>query len=588
VIRIDPRRGTSVHARAIFVGGLGLLAGLQLVAACSSPSHTTAGASCTNGRRDGNEGGIDCGGSCPRDCATAPSPDAPTAMAANHVKDNGETDVDCGGLHAPKCSDGRGCNTHDDCASGMCPGDSKRCVPARPDDGVKNGGESDVDCGGTKAPRCALGKTCAADSDCDVACNYAKKCIDTRSCKPHLGGDTCGKDEIDMANPQHESCCRSLPVAGYSDRGHPDKTVYLDKYEITAGRIRAFIDAITARYEGKPNIRDWVANDTPEIWDREWNKFLPADSDGETIVIDRHLLGDVRPEPDLQPVPDTDQVQKTGLDFQFNGQLFVYLHGNNCSTHSPSAYGFPTFFYPPEILAKMGPDFPPRADGKTLVGTVVPASEHLEVKSMNCISNAMLAAFCHWDGGQLATDEVLDFVTGSPSSLGNNPGCGTQTGSENPPKSGAATSGGRCADLAKINATFDAGGELPLPNSPLNFNRYEYPFFAEGVGHDKAWEVSAPGRGSLAANGAQVDTVRISEGDEPWMDLAGNLNEVVLAMNGASFSGKFGLKYRGIGYSSARSELNTKPDWPGEGGLRRIERPEARAGFAGGRCMRFK
>jgi hypothetical protein len=31
-----------------------------------------------------------------------------------------------------------------------------------------------------------------------------------------------------------------------------------------------------------------------------------------------------------------------------------------------------------------------------------------------------------------------------------------------------------------------------------------------------------------------------------------------------------------------------KDDWEGEGGIRRIERPEAKAAFAGGRCMRFK
>ena len=119
-------------------------------------------------------------------------------------------------------------------------------------------------------------------------------------------------------------------------------------------------------------------------------------------------------------------------------------------------------------------------------------------------------------------------------------------------------------------------------------NNYEFPFFSETTTHDKAWEISAPGRGSVAANGEQVDLVRINPGDEPWMDLAGNLNEAVLTMNGATFTGKFGLKYRGIGYNSARSELNFKPDWPGEGGLRRIERPEAKAGFTGGRCMRFK
>ena len=41
---------------------------------------------------------------------------------------------------------------------------------------------------------------------------------------------------------QHESCCRTLAVPGYDDPAHPGKKVYLDKYEITAGRVRAFIE----------------------------------------------------------------------------------------------------------------------------------------------------------------------------------------------------------------------------------------------------------------------------------------------------------------------------------------------------------
>src|SRR5205814_10127925 len=105
--------------------------------------------------------------------------------------------------------------------------------------------------------------------------------------------------------------------------------------------------------------------------------------------------------------------------------------------------------------------------------------------------------------------------------------------------------------------------------------------------HDKAWEVAAPGRGSNAVGGEQIDLIGLHAGDEPWVDLAGNLQEVVLTTSGGRFTGKFGLKYRGLGFQSARSELNTKV-WPDEDGLRRLERPEARAAFAGGRCMRFE
>ncbi|MBX3187593.1 MAG: hypothetical protein KF819_11285 [Labilithrix sp.] len=460
--------------------------------------------------------------------------------------------------------------------------------PPRSDDGIQNGAETDVDCGGPSAPKCAEGKKCVADRDCNGACQYTGKCIATPSCKPHLGGDTCGPDEVGMPGANHESCCKTLPVAGFVDARHPDKTVYLDKYEITTGRVRAFLTAISAQYGGTPNIEDWVAKNPPAIWDASWNKFLPADADGKTIVVDRQLLGDPRGTwPGAPPVPATDEFRKTGTDFQFNGNLFVYLHGNNCSTHAPGAFGFPTFFYPAAVLAKMGPDFPPRADGIGPAGNTIPAREHLEVKSMNCITNALLQAFCHWDGGQLATSEVLDFVTDSPPELGNLPGCGAQIGDEDPPTSAASKTGGRCADLAAINAIYDAGATLPEPGSPLNAINYEFPYFLDSVTHDKAWEVAAPGRRTVHATGEAVDQVRIHAGDEPWMDLAGNLSEAVLTTQGGAFSGKFGLKFRGIGYQSSRSQLNSDPSWD-QRGIARLERAEAKGAFAGGRCMRFK
>lgn len=555
----------------LVASGFVLCAGLVLGPACGTSNqndHPTC-----NGRS---------AASCSGETAQVNTPN-------DGVKNDGETDIDCGGPRATKCAEGKSCAVNSDCTSRYCTPQTKTCAEPRSDDNAMNGLETDVDCGGANAPKCGVGKSCLVDSDCNGACTYANKCVDAPSCKPHLGGDTCGRSEVGETGAVHESCCRTLPVAGYTDPQHPGKAVYLDKYEITSGRVRAFINAISAMKGGKPNIRDWVVANPPAIWDNAWNKFLPSDFEAETTLVDRRLLGDRRGGADEPPIPAADQNQNVGVNFQFNGQLFVYLHGNNCSTHAPDSFGFPTFFYPPEVLAKTGPEtFPPRADGKTVAGAIIPASEHLEVKAMNCITNALLTAFCHWDGGQLATNDVLDFVTGSPKELGDMPGCGTQIGTENPPTTAAATKGGRCADLGLVNATFDAGGTLPVAGSPLNVNNYVYPFFPEGTYHDKAWEISAPGRGSLATGGEQVDMVRIHPGDEPWMDLAGNLSESVLTMDGSQFTGKFGLKYRGIGYQSARSELNIKNDWEGEGGLRRIERPEARGGFAGGRCMRFK
>ncbi len=455
-------------------------------------------------------------------------------------------------------------------------------------------GETDVGCGGGISPPCAVGKHCLLDRDCDVACNYAGVCVSAPSCKTHLGGDTCGLGEVGAAGAMHESCCRSLPIPGYADPSHPGKTTYLDKYEITAGRIRSWVAQMAAANAG--DIKGWVASHRPQIWDPAWEAYLPSGDEGGTLTIGRRLLGDPRPEdrgamgppgPGVILPPATDQVKNMGLNYQFGSEVYVDLHGSDCGTWVGS-YGFPTYFYPADILARNGQA--PRTNGVGLLGEPIAAQDLLDVKSMNCITNAMLAAFCAWDDGQLATGEALDFVTATPASLGNVSGCGVQYDNHGALLGnsfvGTVQTGGRCAPVALVNATFDAGDHLPVVGSPLNAHNYHYPDLGNQTS-DKAWEIAAPGRGSQAAfGGGQADVVRINAGDEPWMDLNGNVSEAALDMTGAMFTGNFALKYRGIGYGTARSDLNTTYI-KGETILR-LQRPEAKAAYTGGRCMRFR
>jgi hypothetical protein len=464
--------------------------------------------------------------------------------------------------------------------------------------GQKDGDETDVDCGGATAPKCTEGKSCNEDTDCEVACSYAKKCIGAKSCKPHLGGDTCGEGEVEEGPTGHESCCRTLPVAGFSDKLHPGKQVYLDKYEITAGRIRAWIEAMAMANGGEPNVKAWIAANKPAVWSDAWNEVLPEGFEGPTKIINRRLLGDPRPEdngwgvgPGVILPPPTDEPRNFGVNYQFNSEVYVDLHGMNCGTWK-GTYGFPTFYYPPDILARNSQVA--RSDGKTNNGQVIPAKDLLDVKAMNCIPNAMLAAFCAWDGGQLATDEVLDYVTSSPATYGYAvSGCGTQYDNhgdllkEPPDFSRTVQTGGTCRDVLHINATFDAGDALPKTgNHRLNEHHYWYPWLTGD--HDKSAQIAAPGRGSTAveAAGKAVDAIALKPGDEPWMDLAGNLSEIALDTNNGAFGGMFTAKLRGIGYGSSRSDLNVK-EVKGET-IRRVQRPEAKAAYFGGRCMRFK
>ena len=93
---------------------------------------------------------------------------------ADGVKNGDETDVDCGGTKAPACDDGKGCLVPEDCTSQVCDPASKTCSPPSPTDGVANGDETDVDCGGASAPKCTTGQGCKASADCDeVLCDAA-------------------------------------------------------------------------------------------------------------------------------------------------------------------------------------------------------------------------------------------------------------------------------------------------------------------------------------------------------------------------------------------------------------------------------
>jgi hypothetical protein len=63
------------------------------------------------------------------------------------------------------------CEDNLDCESGNCDGATLRCGPTTCETGVKDGLETDVDCGGFCTP-CALGQACLVNADCQSnACN---------------------------------------------------------------------------------------------------------------------------------------------------------------------------------------------------------------------------------------------------------------------------------------------------------------------------------------------------------------------------------------------------------------------------------
>jgi hypothetical protein len=88
-------------------------------------------------------------------------------MCQDTLKNGTETDVDCGGGQCGFCAKGKVCVTHADCGTAYCD-PQKVCAdrPAACMDRTKNGTETDVDCGGNECLRCGDGKACSIDDDC--------------------------------------------------------------------------------------------------------------------------------------------------------------------------------------------------------------------------------------------------------------------------------------------------------------------------------------------------------------------------------------------------------------------------------------
>jgi hypothetical protein len=133
-----------------------------------SPVQTAkpAGAACSS------NGGLECdgAGTCVQcllgsECASGVCTlgACQVASCADGVKNGTETDVDCGGICAP-CPDGRACLVGADCTSLTCTGQTCRAPTCN--DQVRNGTETDVDCGGGACPACAAGRVCAVNGDC--------------------------------------------------------------------------------------------------------------------------------------------------------------------------------------------------------------------------------------------------------------------------------------------------------------------------------------------------------------------------------------------------------------------------------------
>jgi hypothetical protein len=117
------------------------------------------------------------------------------------VQNGDESDVDCGGMDCAVCTAGDTCRTDTDCQSDVCTGgtcDAPTCF-----DGAQNGQETDVDCGGPDCGSCPSGATCSEDTDCQSSVCDGGTC-QTSSCSDGIqNGD---ETDVDCGGPDCSAC----------------------------------------------------------------------------------------------------------------------------------------------------------------------------------------------------------------------------------------------------------------------------------------------------------------------------------------------------------------------------------------------
>ncbi len=246
-------------------------------------------------------------------------------------------EVDGGGSSSSSTSSGGSSSSSggSSSSSGGSTSSSGGTKPPSFTDGIKNGNETDVDCGGPDpGPRCAEGKACKANTDCQSdGCAFDGKCASHPSCTKLEGGYTCGPND---AATKQADCCASAKVGTYT----------VDKYLVTAGRMRTFLDRLNG------DVKTWATGLPANKWSQANTAGLPASWD------------------------------------EANTQLGPFYGKRSCETGYETGH---TFWTP----ASYG-------DTKDLPQSV------LDTKALNCVPWALLAAFCVWDGGHLATEaEIL-------------------------------------------------------------------------------------------------------------------------------------------------------------------------------------
>ena len=219
----------------------------------------------------------------------------------------------------------------------------------------------------------AAGAACAANEACaSGTCDDTGHCAISPSCARLHGGRTCGPKG-------DESCCVAIPVA------KPSAPYSLDKYSVTAGRFRTFVE----RTGG--DVRGWMQTHRPAWFPASWDAWLPRTmDDGTAVTGDNHVFA-----------------AGAGRDgvYQQLGPIHYGTEGpGNEGCLTKQVGNARTYRLPDAVNASLFADV--QQYGQDV----------LDDKPQQCTTFFLFAAFCAWDGGRLPTLAELDYAwdAGSP------------------------------------------------------------------------------------------------------------------------------------------------------------------------------
>jgi hypothetical protein len=181
-----------------------VLVGLCLASCGGKQTHDAAASGSSGSASDGSGGDASGAGSAVGAGSAAGAAGERSKPSCDDGLVNGdETDVDCGGPTCTPCPDGSVCERSDDCQNHLCLDEA--CEPASCVDAIRNGDETDVDCGGECLP-CENGVPASESCD-DAIRNFAETDVD-------CGGPDCGHCELGQTC-QSAPDCGGVPCEGF-------------------------------------------------------------------------------------------------------------------------------------------------------------------------------------------------------------------------------------------------------------------------------------------------------------------------------------------------------------------------------------